>query len=150
ESMLDLRKTFLSNIRRVGKLGRLEERQEAEVMAAVASSRVDLGKAEKEVSKAETDAAKKDVDAARAMLEVARLNYERAQVRAPFTGQIDKRPIYDGNYVEDKTTIVTMVDLSKLRLVGYIPEKAAPIAREMLRRETALRSGFLLGSTLAG
>lgn len=148
--MADLRKIMLGNIKRVGKLARQEERDEAQAMASVAAARVELTRADKDVTKAELEAAEKDVEAARAMLDLAEHNLRRSRVPVPFTGQINQRKVSRGDYVEDKTIIATMVDLSRMRLVGYIPEKSAPIARQMLQAENALRAGFFAGNALAG
>src|SRR5262249_13798099 len=45
-----------------------------------------------------------------------------SQVRARYPGQINSRKITVGMYVEEKTVIGTMADLSHVRLVGYVPE----------------------------
>ena len=55
-----------------------------------------------------------------------------------------------GSYLEDKSVIATMADLSRLRLVGFIPEKSAPIARAMLSEEQRIRTVFLAGAVTAG
>jgi multidrug efflux system membrane fusion protein len=109
-----------------------------------------VARADKEVCKAELAAAEKDVDAARAMVTVAKHNLRRSQVRAPYTGQINQRKVTRGSYLEDKSVIATMADVSRLRLVGFIPEKAAPMARAMLLEEQRTRTAFLVGNAVAG
>ena len=64
-----------------------------------------------------------------AVRDLAAHNLRRSEVRAPYTGQINRRLVTRGMHVEDKSVIATMADLSRLRLVGFIPEKSAPIAR---------------------
>jgi multidrug efflux system membrane fusion protein len=150
EQFLDLKRIMLENIRRAGRAAKTEERQEAQSMVEVAAARVGVAKSERDVCKADMDASKKDVDAARAMRDLAAHNLDRSQVRAPYTGQINKRMVTRGSYVEDKTVFATMADLSRLRLVGYIPEKSAPIARAMLAEEQRSRIGFLAGNATAG
>ena len=59
-------------------------------------------------------------------------NFEKSRVRAPYAGRINKRNVTRGSYLEDKTVIATMADLSRIRLVGYVPETAAPILRHLL------------------
>ncbi len=66
-----------------------------------------------------------------ASLARAKVMLERSRVRAPYEGRINKRNITKGSYLEEKTTIATIADLSKIRLVGYVPESAAPIVREL-------------------
>lgn len=150
EQTLDLRRTIYDNIRRVGRSAKIEERQEAQAMVEVTAARLDVARAEKAVSAADLEAARKEVDAARAMRDLAQHNLERSRVRAPYTGQINQRKVTRGSYLEDKSTIATMADLSRLRLVGYIPERATPIVREMLQAEKPTRAAFLAGGILAG
>src|SRR5205823_12611498 len=87
-----------------------------------------------------------ELAAARSGRMLAEHNLYRSQVRAPYSGQINARRVTAGSYIEEKTVIGTMADLSWLRLVGFIPEKAAPIAREMLATEDATRTAWLVGS----
>lgn len=150
EQFLSLKNTILENVRNAGRGAKAEERQEAMAMAKVASARVGVAKSEREVCEAELEAARKDVDAAQAMLDLAVHNFNRSQVRAPYTGQINKRLVTRGTHVEDKSVIATMADLSRLRLVGFIPEKSAPIARQMLLEEQRCRIGFFVGNLTAG
>lgn len=62
-------------------------------------------------------------------------NLERSQVRAPYAGRINKRNVTKGSYLEEKTVIATMADLSRIRLVGYVPETAAPVLRDHLSNQ---------------
>jgi multidrug efflux system membrane fusion protein len=150
EQTLELKKVLLENIRKAGRGARIEERQEAQANVEVASARLDFSKADRSVTKAELGAADKDVDAARAMLKVAQLNKRRSEIRAPYTGQINSRRITVGTYLEDKSIVGTMADLSRLRLVGYIPEKATPMVRSMLMTENTTRASFLAGNFACG
>jgi multidrug efflux system membrane fusion protein len=70
----------------------------------------------------------------KASLDMARHNLKRSQVRAPYKGRINARKVTPGTYLEEKTVIATMADLSRLRLVGYVPETAAPTVRAMLAK----------------
>jgi multidrug efflux system membrane fusion protein len=147
---LDLKRVILDNIRRAGRAAKAEERQEASANVEVALARQDVAQADKEVARAELKAAEKDVDAAKAMVAVARHNFRRSEVRAPYTGQINQRKVTRGTFLEDKSVIATMADVSRLRLVGFIPEKAVPMARQMLVEEQRTRTAFLVGNALAG
>jgi membrane fusion protein, multidrug efflux system len=150
EQFLSLKNTMLENIRRAGRAAKAEERQEAQAMVEVASARVGVAKSERDVCKADVEATNKEVDAARALRDLAAHNLSRSQVRAPYTGQINKRLVTRGSHVKDESVLATMADLSRLRLVGYIPEKSAPIARQMLLEEQRCRIAFLAGNLMAG
>ncbi|MFO0844599.1 MAG: efflux RND transporter periplasmic adaptor subunit [Gemmataceae bacterium] len=147
---LDLRRVVLDNIRRAGRAAKIEERQEAQANVEMTTARLEVAKADRSVCDADINAARKEVEAAQAMLAIARRNFELSEVRAPYTGQINQRKVTRGMYLEDKTVIATMADLSRLRLVGYIPERATPVVRQMLAEERQLRAGFLAGSLFAG
>jgi len=93
-------------------------------------------------------------EAAKANLDIARHNLDRSRVRAPYRGRINKRMVTPGMYLEDKTVIATMADLSRVRLVAYVPETAAAQVRELialqeLRRRAAAIS-LPIGGWLAG
>ncbi|MCS6852941.1 MAG: efflux RND transporter periplasmic adaptor subunit [Gemmataceae bacterium] len=85
---------------------------------------------------------------AQAALELARNNFEKSQVRAPYAGQIDQRRVTPGTYLEDKTVIATMADLSRLRLVGWVPETAAPLVRELKAAQEKRIHGNAVGLVL--
>jgi multidrug efflux system membrane fusion protein len=150
EQTLDLRRVMLDNIRRAGRSVKMEERQEAQATAEMMAARLEVARSEKAVCAADIEAAKKEAAAAEAMYDLAKHNFDRSVVRAPYTGQINQRKVTRGSYLEDKTVIATMADLSRLRLVGYIPERATPVVRQMVQREEETRLAFLLGGALAG
>ncbi len=95
-----------------------------------------LGRSTAEEERVKARAAVRTGDAelrtARAMLIRAEHNLNRSRVRAPYAGRINKRLVTKGSYLEEKTVIGTMADLSKIRLVGYVPETAAPRVRQMI------------------
>jgi multidrug efflux system membrane fusion protein len=101
--------------------------------------------AEKMVSETERGAALGELESARAALELARHNLDRSQVRAPYPGRINQRRITPGSYLEERTVIATIANLSTIRLVGYIPETAAPIVRELMAHEAARKQAHRLG-----
>ena len=80
--------------------------------------------------------AEAELQVARSALALAKLNYQKSQVRPPYRGRINRRMVTPGTYVEDKTVIATMADLSRLRLVGYVPETATPMLRQLMRRRS--------------
>jgi RND family efflux transporter MFP subunit len=98
--------------------------------------------------------AEAELQAAKAALDLARHNFQRAQVRPPYKGRINKRMVTPGTYLEDKTVIATMADLSSVRLVGYVPETATPVVRELMEAQEARvrvnRVALPVGGFLAG
>jgi RND family efflux transporter MFP subunit len=91
-----------------------------------------------------------------AALARARHDLDRSRVRAPYAGRINKRLVTRGTYLEERTPIATVADLSRIRLVGWVPETAAPVLRELLstqeRRLDAARvglAGALVGPALS-
>lgn len=83
----------------------------------------------------------------------AKNHLTRSRVQAPYDGRINKRYVTKGSYLEEKTPIATIADLSRLRLVGYVPESAAPVLRDMLAtqddRLALSRLGLILGGVTA-
>jgi len=63
-----------------------------------------------------------DANRALAQLEEARANIHDLTVRAPFNGTIATRTAEPGEVIQAGTTIVTLIDLSKVYLRGFIPE----------------------------
>lgn len=95
-----------------------------------------------------TKLADAELGQARAARELALHNYNRSQVRAPYAGQINQRKITVGTYLEDKTVIATIANLTEIRLVGFIPEKSTPELRAALDREEGIRAAWLLSNCL--
>ena len=77
-----------------------------------------------------------EVGEATANLGLAQYNQKRSIIRAPFRGQINQKRINLGSFVEDKTVIGTLADLTKLRVVGFIPERSAPLVRFQIDKST--------------
>jgi RND family efflux transporter MFP subunit len=86
-----------------------------------------------------------EYNSARAARVLAELNLARSQVRAPYAGQVNQKKVSPGDYLEEKTVVATMADLSRLRLVGFIPEKSAPLVRQLLQEEQEVRSKWVVG-----
>ncbi len=83
---------------------------------------------------------------------LAEHNLDRSWVRAPFTGQINQRKVAKGMHVEDKTTVYTMADLTRIRLVGWVPETAAATVRQNLRERQRVQAArlFFAGASAYG
>ncbi|MBI1832395.1 MAG: efflux RND transporter periplasmic adaptor subunit [Planctomycetes bacterium] len=80
----------------------------------------------------------------------ARHNLARSRVKAPYDGRINKRLVTIGTYLEEKTVIATIADLSRMRLVGYVAESAAPVVRDMLASQDDRLLAARVGLMMAG
>jgi len=79
---------------------------------------------QKQINQAQTDvaAAQADSDRARAQVKEVEANRTDLTVVAPFDGTIATRVAEPGEVVAPGAAIVTMVDLSKIYLRGFVPE----------------------------
>ena len=113
-----------------------------------------VAEADRSVAQTERGAAQGELESARAVLDLARHNLNRSQVRAPYSGRINQRKVTPGSYLEERSVIGTIANLSRIRLLGYIPETAAPVVRELMaqqdQRIVANRVALTLGGWLAG
>ena len=66
--------------------------------------------------------AEADVERSRAQLSEAQANRQDLTVRAPFDGTVVTRTAEPGEVVQAGTAIVTMLDLTKVYLRGFVPE----------------------------
>src|ERR1043166_3901723 len=80
----------------------------------------------------------------------AKSNLDRSRVRAPYPGRINKRFVTKGTYLEEKSVIATMADLTRIRLVGYVPETAAPAVRALIASQEDRLGCGRPGGALAG
>jgi membrane fusion protein, multidrug efflux system len=81
--------------------------------------------------------AEAELQSADAALDLAKHNLDRSKVRAPYAGRINQRKVTPGTYLEEKTMIATIADLSRLRLLGWVPETAAPQIRELMANQAS-------------
>jgi len=84
--------------------------QAAAVEGQIAQARVDI------------TAAQADAERARAALDEARANRKDLNVIAPFTGTVATRTAEPGEVVMAGTPIITLIDLQRVYLRGYVPE----------------------------
>jgi HlyD family secretion protein len=79
---------------------------------------------DKQIAQAQSDvdAAQADAERARALLKESQANRADLTVVAPFDGTIATRAAEPGEVVQAGTAIVTMLDLGKLYLRGFVPE----------------------------
>lgn len=70
----------------------------------------------------EVASAKAKLEQARAQLSEAQANRQDLNITAPFSGTVTTRTAEPGEVISPGTTIVTVVDLSKVYLRGFVPE----------------------------
>jgi HlyD family secretion protein len=88
----------------------LRASQAAAVQGQIGQARADIG------------AARADAGRARAQLDEARANRQDLRVIAPFSGTVATRTAEPGEVVTAGTPIVTLVDLQRVYLRGFVPE----------------------------
>lgn len=88
-----------------------------------------IGKAELDRMDSQCKTSALAVDAARARAQLAAQNVGDGVIRAPFTGVVTERYVDVGEYVRPDSRVVTLVDLSALRLEVTIPEVNIAAAR---------------------
>jgi HlyD family secretion protein len=75
-----------------------------------------------QVQQAEISSASDQLAQARSQLDEAKANRQDLTIRAPFSGSIVTRTAEPGEVVAAGTPVVTMLDLHKLYLRGFVPE----------------------------
>jgi membrane fusion protein (multidrug efflux system) len=73
--------------------------------------------------------AESQVKVSQAKLALSEARFQRALVRAPFNGVLGLRNVSVGEYVKDGTDLVTLDDLSRLRVDFKLPERYAGQAK---------------------
>jgi HlyD family secretion protein len=116
---------------RLAKTGAVSERQGRQAQstadqqaAAVAAAKRRLAGIRMQIAQQQADIASADATANqfRAQLEEARENWSDLTVRAPFTGTVATRTAEPGEVVTAGTPLMTLIDLSKVYLRGFVPE----------------------------
>lgn len=85
---------------------------------------------------------------AKAERELYAQQLDYAQIPAPFDGIVDRLPVEEGDYLQVGQTLATLVDISSLRLVAYIPQQQIYPLRPGLEVEASLLDGTTLTGTL--
>jgi multidrug efflux system membrane fusion protein len=116
--------------------------REAELKAGEALFKKDL------LSQTEYLRLKATASAARATRELNALHLAYTEIRAPFAGVVDRLPIEEGDFVQVGDTLATLVEVSELRLTGYIPQQQVYALSTGLAVEASLLDGTVLDGTL--
>jgi HlyD family secretion protein len=116
---------------RLAKTGAVSERQGRQAQstadqqaAAVAAAKRRLSGIRMQIAQQQADIASADATANqfRAQLLEARENWNDLTVRAPFTATVATRTAEPGEVVTAGTPLITLIDLSKIYLRGFVPE----------------------------
>jgi multidrug efflux system membrane fusion protein len=83
---------------------------------------------------------------ARVRLAAARLALENTQIKAPFAGIVDQRRVELGDFVQPGQNLLTLVDISRLKVVAQIPQQQVAA----LRLQQPVRVQLLNGGELQG
>lgn len=85
---------------------------------------------------------------ANAERELHALQMQYSEIHAPFDGIVDRLPVEEGDYVQVGQTLATLVDISSLRLIAYVPQQQVYPLRPGLEVEASLLDGTTLSGTL--
>lgn len=129
-----------------GELLAVIDPQEASVLLKSARAKYDLAKSDYErsvklfkdkmISDQQYHQAKTNYEAASAALEAAKIALENTEIRAPINGIVLVKAIEPGELANIGTPIVTIADLSEVKLTVYISEK--DIGKIQLGQEVAI------------
>ena len=104
----------------------------AQARAELARQRLDLEAARRLVdrkmqSESQLKLAEASVAAARAALKAAELDLERTEIRAPFDGVLEAVHVELGSLLDRADPVMELVDDTRLKAVGYVPQQSAPV-----------------------
>ena len=106
---------------RQGKQAEATAEQQGEAVAA-AKRRVTTVQMQLAQQNAEIASANANTQMARAQLTEARANRQDLIIRAPFTGTVATRTAEPGEVITPGTAVVTLVDMNRVYLRGFVPE----------------------------
>jgi multidrug efflux system membrane fusion protein len=90
--------------------------------------------------------ARSALETARSALDRAETQLAQTEIRAPIAGILDRRPIETGNLVRPGDEVARLVDLTEIKVVGYVTERQVTHIDEGAEAEIA----FLEGPTRRG
>jgi HlyD family secretion protein len=131
EASYDLAQFDKEAYTRLAKTGAVSERQGRQAAstadqqaAAVAAAKRRLAGVRMQIAQQQAEIASAEATAnqSRAQLAEARENRQDLTVRAPFSGTVATRTAEPGEVVTAGTPLITLIDLSKVYLRGFVPE----------------------------
>jgi RND family efflux transporter MFP subunit len=147
KARLDDAKNDLERIKKMKEAGAANPRE-----VEKAETAVKLADAQMESARAKLNAASAVYESARAMGTVANVNLQDATLKSPIRGLVAKVPVEIGQMVTPAQPIVTLVDLSNVKLVVGVVERKLPLLKKGQKVQVevqALSSGQDSGEKLA-
>ena len=89
------------------------------------------------------------VESARAELRRAELDLAHTDIKAPFDGNLDRRPVELGQYVDAGTVVAAVVDLNPIKIVGHVSERYVAQIRPGAKAQITLLGGVKAEGTLS-
>ena len=87
-----------------------------------------------------------DLEAAKAVYRRAELDLENIQIRAPFDGFVDDRPVQLGDLMQRGDICAHLIDVNPLLITGEVTEKSVPY----IRVDDEVSAAFPTGETVEG
>lgn len=85
---------------------------------------------------------------AAADFENARLALRNTRIRAPFSGQLDKLPVESGDFVQSGQSLLTLVDITRLKITAQVAQQNVAQLQEGQRVAIELLGGDRLSGRL--
>lgn len=129
--------------------GRRAQLQQAQANLALRQAEVSAGarlRTQQHISQTELLSLKAAVASAKAGVASAQLAVSHSQAVAPFAGQVDSLPIEQGGFVQVGDELLTLVNVSRLKLTAHVPQQ--DVAK--LAPGLAVRAVLLDGRELNG
>ena len=107
--------------------GRGVELEQAQADLALRQAQLSAGarlRAQKHISETDYLSLKAAAVSAKAAVASAQLAVSNSQIAAPFAGQVDSLPVELGGFVQVGDELLTLVDVSRLKLTAHVPQQA--------------------------
>lgn len=93
--------------------------------------------------------AKTQFDAAEAALRKAEVDLANTEIRAPFDGVLDRRPVNLGDFLDIANPVALVVDLDPIRVVGFASERSVAELRPGAKGHARIIGGTEVEGTIA-
>ena len=106
--------------------GRRAQLEQAQADLALRQAEVSAGRrlrAQQHISQTELLSLTAAAASAKAALASAQLAVSHSQITAPFAGQVDSVPVEQGGFVQVGDELLTLVDVSRLKLSAHVPQQ---------------------------
>ncbi|ART81482.1 hypothetical protein CBP31_01565 [Oceanisphaera profunda] len=107
--------------------GRRVQLEQAQADLALRQAQVSAGarlRAKQHISETDYLSLKAAAVSAKAAVANAKLAVSHSEIVAPFAGQVDSLPVEQGGFVQVGDELLTLVDVSRLKLTAHVPQQA--------------------------